>query len=829
MSGQALIAFRSFVALALFLGLGFPPLAAAQARVSDAYGRLPLLFEANRGQTHDEVRFLSRGPGYSLYLTAGEAVLALPGPVALRMSLAGASAEAHVSGLEELAGKANYFIGRDPAKWRTNVPTYAKVEYRGVYPGIDLVYYGNQRQLEYDFIVAPGADPQRIVLDFKGVEKLEIDAQGDLVMHAAGGALRQHKPVIYQAIDGVRRQVAGGYVIKDAHQVAFQVAAYDQARPLVIDPVLSYSTYLGGAGIEEPWTIAVDATGNAYVTGSTNSINFPTTAGALDTSLGGSSDVFVTKLNATGTALVYSTYLGGSATEGGAIGVAVDSAGNAYVTGGTLSADFPTTPGALQTTAPGGGDAFVTKLNAAGSALVYSTYLGGTGHEGGFFRIAVDTLGNAYVAGHTDSTDFPTTPGAFQRTFAGSNVTNYVTKLNATGSALVYSSFLGGSSIPFAGSFFKEGIAIAVDSAGSAYVAGGTTSNTFPTTPLAFQPAFGGGLTDAFVTKLDPTGSVLVYSTYLGGSVNDEARGVAVDATGNAYVTGSTGSGNFPLTAEAFDRALGGNVDAFVTKLNAAGSALVYSTYLGGSGIEGGESIALNAFGEAHVAGATTSSDFPTVAAAQATFGGGFTDAFVTKFNAAGSALAYSTYLGGTGNDDGLGVALDSAGSAYVTGQTDSTNFPTTPGAFQTSFGGGLTDAFVAKFAEATPPAAGTAGKVTGGGTINVAGGIGNFGLNVNRDAANGPIDGHLQYANHASGAQVRSVTFTTFAASGNTATFGGTCTSNGAPCTFTVNVADNGEPGRNDSFEITVDAAPAQGGTLRGGNIQVHKPKRSK
>jgi hypothetical protein len=252
MSGQALIAFRSFVALALFLGLGFPPLAAAQARVSDAYGRLPLLFEANRGQTHDEVRFLSRGPGYSLYLTAGEAVLALPGPVALRMSLAGASAEAHVSGLEELAGKANYFIGRDPAKWRTNVPTYAKVEYRGVYPGIDLVYYGNQRQLEYDFTVAPGADPQRIVLDFKGVEKLEIDAQGDLVMHAAGGALRQHKPVIYQAIDGVRRQVAGGYVIKDAHQVAFQVAAYDQARPLVIDPVLSYSTYLGGAGIEEP-------------------------------------------------------------------------------------------------------------------------------------------------------------------------------------------------------------------------------------------------------------------------------------------------------------------------------------------------------------------------------------------------------------------------------------------------------------------------------------------------------------------------------------------------------------------------------------------------
>jgi hypothetical protein len=706
---NAFIPSRIILAVLTFLlGLGIPAAATAQARVSEAYGKLPLHFEANRGQTHDDVRFLSRGPGYGLYLTAGEAVLVLKQPAAqpvvIHMGLSDAAPKPRMSAREELPGKANYFIGNDPAKWRTNVPAYAKVHYRDVYPGIDLVYYGNQRQLEYDFVVAPGADPQRIVLDFKGVERLEIDAQGELVMHAAGAALRQHRPVIYQNVDGTRREIAGGYVMKGAHQVAFHVAAYDKSRPLIIDPVLLYSTYLGGSGNEEAWGIAVDSAGNAYVTGITSSTNFPATPASFQPVFGpGNAHAFVTKLNATGSALVYSTYLGGSGNEGGAPGIAVDSLGNAYVTGGTTSSNFPTTTGAYQTALRGGGDAFVTKLNATGSALVYSTYLGGSGGEGGFFRIALDTLGNSYVVGHTSSSDFPTTPGAFQTAFVG-NVDAYVTKLNPTGSALVYSTLLGGSTIQIGGGNFKEGIAIAVDSLGNAYVGGGTTSNNFPTTTGAFQTTFGGGLADAFVTKFNATGSALVYSTYLGGSGYEQAFAIALDTLGNAYVTGGTGSTNFPHTAAAFQGALNGNSDAFITKLNAAGSALLYSTFLGGNADEQGTGIAVDSLGNAHVTGSTTSLNFTTTPGSfQTSFGGGIGDAFVTRLNASGSALLYSTYLGGNGDDVGLAIALDSLGSAYVTGVTFSTNFPTTLGAFQSLYSGGE-DAFVSKFGELTVP-----------------------------------------------------------------------------------------------------------------------------
>src|SRR6267378_1512436 len=347
-------AFRRVFALIPFIvGFACTAAAAADARVNETYGKLQLHFEANRGQTHKDVRFLSRGPGYSLYLTSGEAVLMLTRPnpdekkrdvrsrrergaqtpvksVALRMSLVGAAPEPVVSGLEEQPGTANYFIGKDPAKWLTKVPTYARVHYRDVYPGIDLVYYGNQRQLEYDFVVAPGADPKKIVLGFKGVDKLQIDARGELVLHAAGGDIRQHKPVIYQNIDGSRREIAGGYVRKGANRAGFQVAAYDRSQPLVIDPVLAYSTYLGGSGFNGSGLdlgvgIAVDVDGNAYVVGWTNSSNFPATAGAFQTTFGGgtSFDTFVTKLNPTGSALVYSTYLGGTGEDDGS-GISVD-------------------------------------------------------------------------------------------------------------------------------------------------------------------------------------------------------------------------------------------------------------------------------------------------------------------------------------------------------------------------------------------------------------------------------------------------------------------------------------------------------------------------
>src|SRR5438046_915685 len=558
--------------LTLVAGFALPSAAAAEARVSQSYGKLPLDFEANQGQTHQDVRSLARGAGYSLYLTAGEAVLVLTKPnpdakrdlrstperrgtqprgtpVVVRMSLVGAAPKPPVSGLDELPGKANYLIGKDPAKWRTNVPTYAKVHYRAVYPGIDLVYYGNQRQLEYDFVVAPGADPNRIVLGFQGAERLEINAEGELVLHAAGEVIRQRVPVIYQEINGVRTKIEGRYVLKDAHRVGFQVAAYDQNRPLVIDPTLVYATYLGSSGWDYGSGIAVDAAGSAYVTGSTSSADFPT-ANALQAAKAGFQNAFVTKLNPTGSALVYSTYLGGSGGDGGT-GIAVDTAGNAYVTGSTRSIDFPTV-NPLQAAYGGDGDAFVSKLDAAGSALLYSTYLGGSGSDAGC-GIAVDTCGNAYVTGETRSTDLPTTPGAIQTTYGGSCMTcvgdAFVTKLDATGSALVYSTYLGGSS-------GDEGLGIAVDAAGSAYVTGGTGSADFPTTAGAFQTTYGGG--DAFVTKLNATGTALVYSTYLGGSRGDGGFGIAVDAAGSAYVTGSTNSTDFPTTPGAIQTTYSG-------------------------------------------------------------------------------------------------------------------------------------------------------------------------------------------------------------------------------------------------------------------------------
>jgi len=839
MSAQASL-WRIVVVVLVFLA--FPAAAALPAGVREAYGKLPLHFEANRGQIHKDVRFISRGPGYSVYLTEREAVLALPrpsdrdsrsalpsdtriqsSPVVLRMSLAGAAAKPRVSGVEERPGKANYFIGSDPANWRTNVPTYGKVQYGEVYPGIELVFYGNQRQLEYDFIVAPGADPKTIRLDVKGVDKLEIDAQGDLVMHSGAEAVRQRKPVIYQTIDGTRREVAGRYVLRGKQRIGFQVAAYDKSRPLVIDPVLLYSTYVGGSPSEDVWAIAVDNAGNAYVAGSTMSTSFPTSSTAFQPiSNGGGFDAYVAKLDASGSSLVYATYLGGSNGDF-VVGLAVDAQGNAYVSGGTGSSNFPTTIGAFQTSLPVGGHAFVTKLNATGSALIYSTYLGGTRGEGGLIRIAVDSLGNAYVVGHTTSSDFPTTPGAFQTTWAG-NMTTFVTKINPTGSALVYSTYLGNSNATF---FKQENLAVAVDSAGNAYVAGGTTSSSFPTTAGAFQTAFGGGRDDVFVTKLDPSGSALVYSTYIGGSTYEQAWAIALDGAGNVYVTGETDSADFPISAGAFQTAPAGFSHGFVTKLNATGSALSYSTYLGGNSLDYGLGVAVDGFGNAYVTGGTFSTDFPTTSDALQRGLRGFVNAFITKLSADASSLLYSTYLGGNDFDEGRGIAVDVAANIYVVGLASSTDFPTTEGAFQRSQGGAQ-NAFVAKLgAAAPPPPPPSVGAVTGGGSIGVTGDIGTFGFTVQRAAADAPILGDLQYVHHASGANVHSVTFTSFVIAGKTATFGGSCTKDGVPCTFTVKVTDNGEPGSSDSFEINVVGGPTAGAgsTLRSGNIQIQPP----
>src|SRR5881397_4065978 len=446
---------------------------ATKPQVLAAYGKLPLSFEANDGQADPQVKFLSRGSGYTLFLTHTEAVLTLTKADAnakrqisgdatlvepekgagtvLRMKLLGANPAPAVAGVGELPGKSNYFVGNDPKKWRANVPTYAKIEYRDVYPGVNLVYYGNQRQLEYDLVVSPGADSKAITLAFEGMDGVAIDALGDLVLRADGGEVRLRKPFVYQEQSGQRAVIPTRYVLKAERRVAFEVAAYDATKPLIIDPVLAYSTYLGN-GNGNASAIAVDAAGNAYVTGIAGP-NFPTTPGTFQTTPGGGlADAFVTKLDPTGSALVYSTYLGGSSTDDGR-GIAVDPNCsincNAYVTGETASRDFPTTPGAAQTTFGGVGligfDAFVTKLNPTGSALVYSTYLGGSVDDSGF-GIAVDAAGNAYVTGLTTSSDFPTTPGAFQATFGGGFEHAFVTKLDTTKTgpnSLVYSTYLG--------------------------------------------------------------------------------------------------------------------------------------------------------------------------------------------------------------------------------------------------------------------------------------------------------------------------------------------------------------------------------------------------
>jgi hypothetical protein len=603
------------------------------------------------------------------------------------MKVVGGNPDPEVSGVEELPGKSHYFIGADPSRWQRDVPHYARVRYHEVYPGVDLVFYGRQGgRLEYDFVVSPGADPRRIRLRFDGAERKSLDEEGKLVLRVGEGRLEQHAPFAYQEVEGQRQQVVASYVLHRGGEVGFEVGPYDKARPIVIDPALEYSTYLGGStDADYGRGIALDSAGNAYVTGGTSSADFPT-LNPYQTDLG-YEDVFVTKFSPSGSGLVYSTYLGGSGYDSG-YGIAVDGSGSAYVAGYTDSTDFPTL-NPFQSD-QGDVDLFVTKLPPSGSSLVYSTYLGGSGNDSGLSRagaiIAVDASGSAYVTGYTSSKDFPTL-NPYQAYQGGADVV--VTKLSPSGSSLVYSTYLGGSSTDF-------GSAIAVDGSGSAYVTGGTSSPDFPT--LSPYQAYQGGV-DAFVTKLSLSGSSLAHSTYLGGGANDSGYAIGLDGSGSAYVTGYTDSTNFP-TLNPYQTDQGG-ADVFVTKLSLSGSGLVYSTYLGGSAGDDVSGLAVDASGSAYVTGATLSTDFPTLNPYQTDQGGA--DVFVTKLSPSGSGLVYSTYLGGSGSETGYGIAVEGSGSAYVTGHTDSTDFPTR-NAYQASYGG-LTDAFVAKLAASTPAA----------------------------------------------------------------------------------------------------------------------------
>jgi hypothetical protein len=682
------------------------------SKLLHAYGRLPLSFIPNAGQTNPRVHFYAQGPGYSFAFTRKEAVLAFTHKrhgLALGLRFVGSSANARLEGQRRLAGTVNYLLGNDRTKWRTSLPTYGTVAYRNLWPGVDMVFKGGNGRLKYEFLVRPGAHVPEIGLAYRGADGVALDRRGNLRIRTLLGLVTDTRPLSYQVVRGRRMPVESRFVLREGGAYGFAVGDYNPRSPLVIDPGLLYSTFLGGSATDQGLAIAVDAAGDAYVTGLTGSTNFPTTAGAFHTTYyGGTSDAFVTKLNPAGTGLVYSTYLGGSGTDEGHA-IAVDQSGAAYVTGFTTSTNFPTAAAlpppsvASDTSYNGGQDAFVTKVNPAGTGLSYSTYLGGSNNDQGL-GIAVNTSGEAYVTGFTESTQssFPFTPAALDNTANGGQDA-FLTVVNQFGTGNAYSSFLGGSGD-------DQGLGIALDPNGDAFLTGQTTGG-FPTTAGAFDTSFNGAPTDAFVTRFNFVSSglsgdvfVMTYSTYLGGGGDDRGFGIGVDGTGNAYVTGRTQG--LPTTPGAFDTSQNGSFDAFVTKFNPAGTApLLYSTYLGGGGNDQGRSIAVDAAGDAHVTGRTGSTNFPTSVGAYDTSFNGVNDAFVTKLNPTGTApLIYSTYLGGGGDDQGFGLAIDATGAVYATGLTGSADFPTTTGAADTSFNG-VTDAFVTKLLTIGAPA----------------------------------------------------------------------------------------------------------------------------
>ena len=678
-----------------------PPIKCMEREVATApSGRLPLAFELNRGQSEARVKFLSRNRDYTLSLTSSGVTLLLRKPGSsssgrFEMRLVDGVPAPRVLAEDPLPGKVNYLLGNNPQRWRTGIPTYAKVRYVNVYPGIDMILHGEQGELEYDFEVKPNGDPRRITLDFSGADGLRIDSRGNLRIQAGDCALLLHQLHVYQRARGRLANVRGRYVIKPPGRVGFQVGAYDHTQELIIDPVLTYSTYLGGSGYDSGSAIAVDSTGAVYVTGFTLSDNFPVTAGAYDTACGtsgscngGYSDAFVTKLSPGGSSLVYSTYLGGSKDDLGKA-IAVDSSGSAYVAGQTFSSDFPVVSGAVQESYGGAGDAFVAKLSPSGSSLEYSTFLGGSATDEAL-GIAVDSVGDAYVTGRTFSTNFPAQAPIQSANGGGNDSDAFVAELNATGSALVYSTYLGGSGQ-------DAGAAIAVDATGDAFVTGFTKSTDFPLAgPLEATCASCPGYADAFVSEITANGTSLAHSTYLGGNAEDEGTGVALDQSGNIYLTGFTYSTNFPVTSGAYQTSIASGSGAFVTKIAPNFSSILYSTYLHGGGLDFGQGIATDS-GNAFITGQTYSTSFPTVNSIQSSckssncyYGTGF----VTEMNAAGSGLVFSTYLGGSYIDQAYGIALDSSANAYVAGEAGSTDFPAAH-AFQGTFGGSYGDAFV--------------------------------------------------------------------------------------------------------------------------------------
>jgi len=672
-----------------------------EARALEKFGELPLYFEANKGQTHESVRFLTRGPGYVLFLTPREAVFSLRGSPQspggnriLRMEFVEASQNALVEGENPLQGKVNYLRGSHPEKWHTDVPLYEKVRYRQVYPGIDAVFYDRHGRLEYDFVVAPGRDPSSIELAFQGASRMEISRGGDLLLHTPAGIVRQHKPFVYQESQAGKQEVKSGYLLRGANRIAFQLGSYDRARPLIIDPVIEYSTYVGGSGRERGYDIDVDSQGYAYVTGETTSPDFPE---ANPNGFGGSEDAFVFKLNQDGSSLEYATYFGGSAIDKGR-GIAVYSDGSVFVVGETSSSDIPTVPDAGESDPHmSSTEGFILRLSSPGNALVFSHYFGGNG-EDLFYDVELDPQGYAYAVGTSASDNLPSptsTDPVYQNSRIGSNDV-VVARYNSTGDLDRYT-YLGGP-----GDDQGKGIALDDGSGPQVYIAGQTLSDLFPSQPGGIsvpQSTSPIGGTDAFAARFDSLLSSLTYNTRIGGDKADTGESIDVDAFGNAYLTGDTASAN---VATDGTNITGTAADAFVAKINPAGGQ-VFFTYLGGSLVDGGNDIAVNrSNGKFFVTGLTASNDFPAMdplpghGSLQ-----GASDAFIARYTSAG-VKEYAGFLGGIGSEEGYGVAVDLEGAAYVTGDTSSPlDFPVSDNAYQDQKVPGLnTDAFVTKIVD---------------------------------------------------------------------------------------------------------------------------------
>ncbi len=637
----------------------------------------PISFEQNVGQSDPKVRFLSRGPGYTLFLTGQEAVLALSrggeadltSHEVLRMTLRGALSGIEPEGERRISGKSHYLTGSQPGGWRTNVPHFGKVSYHEVYQGIDLVYHGDTSSgLEYDFVVQSGADPERIRLVFSGMLGASLDEHGNFVLKLKAGEVIQHAPVAYQEVNGVRQPVAAGFLLHEDGSVGFHIAKYDLNQPLVIDPVISYSTYLGGSSSNAK-DIKVIGDGGAYIYGYTMSADFPLAGNPYQGSVKGGMDAYIGKLTPDGSSFEFMTYLGGSGDEsnGGSIGpgLALDGIGNIYVTGRTASVDFPLV-GPLQSTLVGGTDYFVSKLSRDGSSLLYSTYLGGPDSTRGLPSeagptIAVDMAGNAHIMGYTNTAGYPTV-AAYQSIWAG-GLDVVLTKIDSRGQSILFSTYLGGTSD-------DKARGVTLDRGGNIYITGRADSRDFPMLyPL--QPE-SHGLGDVFLTKFTSAGQ-LAFSTYIGGSNTEKGRAIALDGQGNVYLTGNTQSTNFPVVRPT-QANLAGSGDMFLVKISADLTRILYATYLGGASEDLGGAIAVDSAYNVYMTGYSQSSDFPVKDAFQPALSG-VQDAIVVKISSKG-IISYASYLGGNGTDEGIALSLDPAGNVVIIGNTNSSDFP---------------------------------------------------------------------------------------------------------------------------------------------------------